>query len=216
MRNIKIADEMFVLNARHVLGICDRIIERGYDLNIWAYARVDTVKDGMLDKLKTAGFNWLAFGIEAADDRVRDRRRQGLRPGRGLRHRSSRCKDGRHQRHRQLHLRPARGRPRQTMQETLDLALDLNCEFANFYSAMAYPGLAAVRPGAAPRLAAARDLDRLLAARRGHPAAADQAPAGRRGAAASAISLQDYFTHKPTSRWSSADSARRRSRISAR
>ena len=26
------------------------------------------------------------------------------------------------------------------MQETLDLALDLNCEFANLYSAMAYPG----------------------------------------------------------------------------
>jgi hypothetical protein len=26
------------------------------------------------------------------------------------------------------------------MQETLDLALRLNCEFANFYSAMAYPG----------------------------------------------------------------------------
>jgi hypothetical protein len=26
------------------------------------------------------------------------------------------------------------------MQETLDLATELNCEFANFYSAMAYPG----------------------------------------------------------------------------
>jgi hypothetical protein len=26
------------------------------------------------------------------------------------------------------------------MQQTLDLALDLNCEFGNFYSAMAYPG----------------------------------------------------------------------------
>ena len=26
------------------------------------------------------------------------------------------------------------------MRETLDLAKDLNCEFANFYSAMAYPG----------------------------------------------------------------------------
>ena len=37
------------------LGICDLIIERGYDLNIWAYARVDTVKDGMLDKLRRAG-----------------------------------------------------------------------------------------------------------------------------------------------------------------
>ena len=28
----------------------------------------------------------------------------------------------------------------ETMQDTLDLANDLNCEFANFYSAMAYPG----------------------------------------------------------------------------
>ena len=28
----------------------------------------------------------------------------------------------------------------ETMQGTLDLALELNCEFANFYSAMAYPG----------------------------------------------------------------------------
>jgi radical SAM superfamily enzyme YgiQ (UPF0313 family) len=28
----------------------------------------------------------------------------------------------------------------ETMQQTLDLALDLNCEFANFYSTMAYPG----------------------------------------------------------------------------
>src|SRR6201987_71595 len=70
VRNLKIADEMFVLNRKHIVGICDRIIERGYDLNIWAYTRVDTVKDGMLDKLKRAGFNWLALGIEAADDRV--------------------------------------------------------------------------------------------------------------------------------------------------
>src|SRR5262249_58128796 len=70
VRNIKIADEMFVLNRRHVLAICDRIIERGYDLNLWAYTRVDTIKDGMLDRLKAAGFNWLAFGIEAGADRV--------------------------------------------------------------------------------------------------------------------------------------------------
>ena len=26
------------------------------------------------------------------------------------------------------------------MQQTLDLAIELNCEFANFYCAMAYPG----------------------------------------------------------------------------
>ena len=111
VRNLKIADEMFVLNRKHVLGICDRIIERGYDLNIWAYTRVDTIKDGMLDKLKAAGFNWLAFGIEAGADRRPRQRGQGLRPGRGVTSVIAPSPGRRHQRHRQLHLRPARGRP---------------------------------------------------------------------------------------------------------
>jgi radical SAM superfamily enzyme YgiQ (UPF0313 family) len=138
VRNIKIADEMFVLNPRHVHGICDAIIERGYDLNIWAYARVDTVKDDMLDKLKRAGFNWLAFGIEAASERVRDDVDKGF---------------GQQEIFHTIDKVRAAGinvignyifglpeDDRQSMQATLDLALDLNCEFANFYSAMAYPG----------------------------------------------------------------------------
>ena len=72
VRNIKIADELFVLNPKHVTDLCDLLIERNYDLNIWAYARVDTVKEAMVEKLKRAGVNWLAFGIEAASERVRD------------------------------------------------------------------------------------------------------------------------------------------------
>jgi anaerobic magnesium-protoporphyrin IX monomethyl ester cyclase len=140
VRNIKIADEMFVLNAKHVLAICDLIIARGYDLNVWAYARVDTVKDGMLDTLKRAGVNWLAFGIEAASDRVLTDVDKRYRID-------------------EVHATIDKvkaaginiignyifGLPEdslETMQETLDLALDLNCEFANFYSAMAYPGSA--------------------------------------------------------------------------
>jgi radical SAM superfamily enzyme YgiQ (UPF0313 family) len=138
VRNIKFADEMFVLNARHVRGICELLIERKYDLNIWAYARVDTVKDDMLDVLKRAGFNWLALGIEAASERVLtdvDKRYRvdqvyetiGRIKAAGI----------------NIIGNYIFGLPEDTldtMQETLDLALDLNCEFANFYSAMAYPG----------------------------------------------------------------------------
>jgi radical SAM superfamily enzyme YgiQ (UPF0313 family) len=120
------------------LGICDLIIERGYDLNIWAYARVDTVRDEMLDKLKRAGFNWLAFGIEAANDRVRDNVQKGVNQE-DIYKTISKVRDaginviGNY----------IFGLPEddlETMQQTLDLALDLNCEFANFYSTMAYPG----------------------------------------------------------------------------
>jgi radical SAM superfamily enzyme YgiQ (UPF0313 family) len=138
VRNIKIADEMFVLNPKHVEGICDLIIERGYDLNIWAYARVDTVKDGMADKLKRAGFNWIAFGIEAASEQVRDGVDKGFDPNDVYRTLQKVRSAGINVIGNYIFGLPDDDLP--SMQATLDLAVDLNCEFANFYSTMAYPG----------------------------------------------------------------------------
>jgi len=138
VRNIKFADEMFVLNPRHVMGICDLIIDRGSDLNIWAYARVDTVKDGMLDKLKRAGFHWLAFGIEAANEGVladvdkRYRVDQVFETVRKVKAAGINIIGN--------YIFGLPEDTADTMQQTLRLARDLNCEFANFYTAMAYPG----------------------------------------------------------------------------
>jgi radical SAM superfamily enzyme YgiQ (UPF0313 family) len=137
--NVKIPDEMFVLNRRHVHGICDRIIERGYRLNIWAYARVDTVQDQVLEKLKAAGFNWLGLGIESGSQHVRD----GVEKGRfGEREIVSTVR--KIQSH-GIHVAANYifGLPddhMDSMRATLDLALELNTEWANFYCAMAYPG----------------------------------------------------------------------------
>jgi anaerobic magnesium-protoporphyrin IX monomethyl ester cyclase len=138
VRNIKFADEMFVLNERHVIGICDRLIERAHNLNIWAYARVDTVKPGMLDKLRRAGFTWLALGIEAANEQVLADSNKRYRVDEAA-ETVRRIQDagisviGNY----------IFGLPEdtaETMRETLQLALKLQCEFANFYTAMAYPG----------------------------------------------------------------------------
>src|SRR5262249_19344003 len=136
--NLKIADEMFVLNRRHVLGICDRLIERGHGLNIWAYARVDTIKDGMLEKLKAAGFNWLALGIEAGADRVRASVDKGFAQEEVYRVVAAIRQAGINVIGNYIFGLPEDDLA--TMQATLDLAVDLNCEFSNFYSAMAYPG----------------------------------------------------------------------------
>lgn len=138
VRNIKIADEMFVLNRRHVEGICDLIVERGYDLNIWAYARVDTVKEGMSAKLKKAGVNWLAFGFEAANERVRDHVQKGFDQDDIFRTRNAVRDEGIYVIGNYIFGLPEDDL--ETMQQTLDLALDLNCEFANFYCSTAYPG----------------------------------------------------------------------------
>ncbi len=141
IRNIKVPDEMFVLNKRHVLEICDGIIERGYDLNIWAYARIDTVKDEFLEKLKKAGFNWLGIGIESGSKHVRDGVEKGKFGEREIVQTVAKI--------REHGINVAAnyifGLPDDTlssMRETLDLALYLNTEWANFYCAMAYPGSA--------------------------------------------------------------------------
>ena len=137
--NIKIPDEMFVLNRRHVLSICDRIIERGYRLNLWAYARVDTAQDQVLERLKAAGFNWLGLGIESGSQHVRD----GVEKGRfGEREIFSTIRNiqshGIHVAANYIFGLP--DDDLDSMRATLDLALELNTEWANFYCAMAYPG----------------------------------------------------------------------------
>ena len=138
IKTIKIVDEMFVLNERHVGAICDLLIESELDLNIWAYARVDTVKPHMLARLRQAGIRWLAFGIESGSDHVRDGAAKSF------------AQDDIVDTVRAIQAAGISvignfifGLPddtRETMRNTLDLAIELNCEFANFYAAMAYPG----------------------------------------------------------------------------
>lgn len=138
VRNLKIVDELFVLKEEHYLAIVEGIIARKLDLNIWAYARVDTVKPENLARMKQAGINWLALGIESANPDVRDGADKRMQSRditavvRSIQEAGIRIIGN-----------YIFGLPEdtlETMEETLQLAMDLNCEFINFYCAMAYPG----------------------------------------------------------------------------
>ena len=138
VRNIKFIDEMFFLNEDHVAGICDLIIKRGYDLNIWAYARVDTVKEELFEKVKKAGIKWLALGIESASKHVRSGAKKIFTNKDILEVAKKIRKSGIY-----LNANYIFGLPDDTMEsmrETLALAQEINAEWANFFSAMAYPG----------------------------------------------------------------------------
>ena len=139
VKNVKIADELFVLNPRHFEAICDLIIERGYDFNIWAYSRVDTCKPKYLDKLYRAGVKWLGLGIENPDNELRKEiHKDGFQDvkildlfnmirGAGI----------------NIAGNYIFGLPYDTqrsMEATLQFALDNPTEMTNMYSAMAYPG----------------------------------------------------------------------------
>ncbi|KKN63739.1 hypothetical protein LCGC14_0498430 [marine sediment metagenome] len=69
IRNIKIWDECFTLNTQRVREICDYIISQGYDFNMWAYGRLDSVDPVMLSRMWRAGIRWIAYGFESTGDK---------------------------------------------------------------------------------------------------------------------------------------------------
>jgi len=137
VKHIRFDDELFLLDPLRVEEFCNKVIDRGYDLNIWVYGRVDTIPDKLLDMMRKAGITWICLGIEAGNEQVR--RGVNKKIGRDI--------------HQVVAAIQAHGihvlgnymfglpdDTMETMQETLDLAKELNTEFANFYSVMAYPG----------------------------------------------------------------------------
>ena len=68
VKNLRIMDELFVIRHPRVEEFCDLMDERGYDLNIWCYARVDSVTPQILKRLKKIGVNWIGYGFEAGDN----------------------------------------------------------------------------------------------------------------------------------------------------
>jgi anaerobic magnesium-protoporphyrin IX monomethyl ester cyclase len=74
VKTIKITDEMFLLNRKYYEPLLKLLSERSYskELMMWAYSRIDTVRDPKtLSLLRSAGIRWLALGIESADKTVR-------------------------------------------------------------------------------------------------------------------------------------------------
>ncbi len=138
VKNIKIIDEMFALNEKRVIELCNSIASRGYDLNIWAYARVNTVSEVMLIAMKKAGINWLAYGFESGSSKVLSDVSKGYDP-------ASVEKVVQMTRDNRIHICAnfIFGLPEddyETMNETLKLMLEINAEWVNIYSVMAFPG----------------------------------------------------------------------------
>lgn len=138
VRNFRFIDDIFTLKQSHVISICDLIIQRNYDLNIWCYARVDTVNESMLEKMYQAGIRWIAYGIEAGHEKVREGVFKRLKLDTIKKAIELTRKAGIY-----IIANFVFGLPDdnlETMQETLNMAKEFNFEYVNFYVAMAWPG----------------------------------------------------------------------------
>lgn len=140
VRTFKIADEMFVLKPSHYLAVCEGLaaINQADELNVWAYARVDTVQEGHLATMRRAGIRWLALGIESGNADVRDGADKRLRSQdiagvvRTIQDNGINVIGN--------FMFGLQGDTVPSMQQTYDLAVECMPDFANFYVTMAYPG----------------------------------------------------------------------------
>jgi len=137
--NIKFIDELFFYKPERVKELCEKIISKGFKLNIWAYARVDTVSKDLLPLLKKAGFRWLCLGIESGNEEIRQENLKGSFSNNKVKEVVKSIRDSGIYVNANYIFGFADDNMR-TLNETLDLALELNAEYANFYSMMAYPG----------------------------------------------------------------------------
>jgi len=138
VKHIKIVDELFTISERQVASICDPIIERGYDLNMWQYCRVDRVSKSMLDKMKRAGMHWAGYGFEAGSETIR----QGIGK-KFTQDRISEVVEMTRDAGMSIMANFIFGLPNddfESMQATLDMMKEYNFEYVNLYCTSAYPG----------------------------------------------------------------------------
>lgn len=136
---LRISDEMFFLNRKYYSPILENCIAEDYEFNMWAYSRVDTIRPQALELFKKAGMNWLALGIEAGNQKVRQEVSKGSFKEIDIRKVCRTVSDN------GLNIisNYIFGFPDdslETMQQTLELAIELNTEMANMYPCQALPG----------------------------------------------------------------------------
>ncbi len=70
IREFLIYDDTFTINRKRVLDICDEINARKLDIGFDVRARLDTVDEEMLKKMKKAGCERIHYGVESGNDEI--------------------------------------------------------------------------------------------------------------------------------------------------
>lgn len=142
IQTIRIVDEMFLLNRKYYVPLCEMLSNRHYakDLRMWAYSRIDTVTNPQFLKLiRSAGIKWLCLGIESANKSVRLEITKGKFEDVDIK----RVIQQIHQADIEVMANYIVGLPGEDlikMQQTLDFSLELCTSGWNMYAAMALPG----------------------------------------------------------------------------
>jgi len=130
--------DTFTADREYVTEFCSELLSRNIKTSWTCNSRVDTVDGEMLELMKKAGMWMISFGLESGSDEILRRSKKGIR--------ASQSKTAVETAHR-LGIRTSGhfmyglpGETESSMMQTLNFALDLPLDIAQFYAASPFPG----------------------------------------------------------------------------
>ncbi len=144
VKEVVIEDDTFTIDKRRVATICEMLIERGLSKKLrWlCNARVNLDYDTMV-LMRKAGCHLIIPGIESGSQEILDNIRKGTTLEQVERYMADakRAKIKVHA----CYMVGNRGETQETMRQTLDLAMRLKADTAQFYPLLPFPGTEAYR-----------------------------------------------------------------------
>jgi len=137
VKDIAFEDDTFTADQNRVDEICDLILERKLKVSWYCNVRVNT-RLKTLQKMKAAGCRFVIVGFESGNQKILKRMKKGISVKGSRRFMADARKAGL-----LVHgcfVAGNIGETSETLHETLDLALELNPDTAQFFPMMVYPG----------------------------------------------------------------------------
>ncbi|MBP7507946.1 MAG: radical SAM protein [Prolixibacteraceae bacterium] len=134
---VLIDDDNFTADQEHVLKVCDLIIKKKLKVAWTVEARVDLKLEVMM-AMKKAGCRLLVAGFESGDQQILDNVQKGIKLEQSMEFVKNAQKAG--LRVHGCFMVGNKGETHESMERTLDFALKLNADTAQFFPLMVYPG----------------------------------------------------------------------------
>lgn len=138
IREVEFFDPVFTIDKKRIIDICRDVLERKIDISWSCRARVDQVDEELLDEMKSAGCARIYYGIECGSQTILNKVNKGITLDKirqiiNLTKKKGILTLG-------FFLVGAPGETRESIKETVNLALKLNLDYAQFHKTIAKPG----------------------------------------------------------------------------
>jgi len=133
-----VSDDAFTIDKERVIEICRRIIEKRLRITWYAISRVNCVDEEMLLWMRKAGCIQISYGIESGSEKIRKRLKKQIRRDQIKRAFAFTTKFGILSRAYFIYGSP--GETWETVQETIDLMMEIKPLSAVFYILDIFPG----------------------------------------------------------------------------